>query len=79
MKSINASKLKATLLAVLDEVERTGEVVEIKKRGRVVAALVPPTRTARRPQDSLLGSVEITGDIVGPLGSASEWDAESER
>jgi prevent-host-death family protein len=37
---MTATEIKATLLAVLDRVA-TGEEVEITKRGRVVARLVP--------------------------------------
>ena len=39
--TMTATDIKATLLAVLDRVA-TGEEVEITKRGRVVARLVPP-------------------------------------
>ena len=39
-------RLKAHLKAVLREMERTGQVVEVTRRGRVVARLVP-VRPAR--------------------------------
>ena len=76
MRSLNASEFKAKCLAVLDDVDRTGESVTILKRGRVVARLVPATRSSRRrPQDSLAGTVEILGDIIRPVLPASAWDA----
>jgi prevent-host-death family protein len=34
MRVMKASEFKARCLAILDEVERTGEVVVISKRGR---------------------------------------------
>jgi prevent-host-death family protein len=77
MQVISASDLKARCLAVLDEVNRTGEPVTVTKRGRPIAQLVPVP-----PQDvagDLAGSVEILGDIVGPVVPATDWDAEDER
>jgi len=77
MRSMKASELKAKLLAVLDEVEKTGEPINITKRGRPVATLVSSIRGASaHPQDSLRGSVEIVGDIVSPVLSPADWDVE---
>lgn len=42
MRSIRASEFKAKCLAILDEVERTGETVTILKRGRAVAVCCRP-------------------------------------
>lgn len=41
-RTVTATELKATLLAVLDDVAR-GDEIEITKRGRPVARLVPVT------------------------------------
>jgi len=80
MRALNASEFKAKCLAVLDEVDRTGEPVTILKRGRPVARLVPaPRTTARRPQDTLAGTVEILGDILAPAVPASAWKANRRR
>jgi prevent-host-death family protein len=76
MRSIRASEFKAKCLAILDEVERTGEPVMILKRGRAVARLVPPTGEGKYPQDSLRGTVEILGDILEPVLPADAWEAE---
>jgi prevent-host-death family protein len=74
MRTITASDLKATCLALLDEVSRTGEPVTITKRGRPVARLVP----ARQPDGlaELGGTVEIVGDIIAPVLSPDAWEAE---
>jgi prevent-host-death family protein len=80
MRSLNAAEFKAKCLAVLDDVDRTGEPVTILKRGRPVARLIAATRSPRRyPQDDLVGSVEILGDIDGPVLSATTWAAERRR
>jgi prevent-host-death family protein len=77
MRSIRASEFKAKCLAILDEVERTGEPVTILKRGRPVARLLPPVpETGRYPQHALFGTVRILGDVVEPVLPAEDWDAE---
>jgi prevent-host-death family protein len=77
MRTVTASDLKATCLALLDEVNRTGEPVLITKRGRPIARL-GPVRQADGAAE-LAGTVEITGDIVAPALPADAWDAEGER
>ena len=79
MRSIRASEFKAKCLAILDEVEQTGEPVTILKRGRPVARLVPPELGQHKyPQHALFGTVEILGDVVEPVLPASDWEAESD-
>jgi prevent-host-death family protein len=71
MKQISASRFKARCLALLDEVAATGEQIEITKRGRAVARLVP----VEEPP-SLVGSVEFLVDddrLIAPIDI--EWDA----
>jgi len=77
MRSIRASEFKAKCLAILDEVEKTGEPVTILKRGKPVARLVPPTRgEGKYPQDSLKGTVTILGDVIEPVLPAEAWEVE---
>ena len=70
MKDIAISKFKATCLAVVEDVRRTGVPVRITRFGKPVAEVVPS-----RPKEgsSWLGcmrdSVEVHGDIVGPIGA----------
>ena len=78
MREIRASEFKAKCLAILDEVERTGEPVTILKRGRPVARLVPPAGQSKYPQHTLFGTVEVLGDILEPVLPASDWEAERE-
>ncbi len=78
MQEINASNFKTRCLAILDEVNRTGQPVTILKRGKPVAQLIPPTQPAERyPQQALSGSVKILGDIVEPVLAPEDWEAES--
>ncbi|MBY0277610.1 type II toxin-antitoxin system Phd/YefM family antitoxin [Candidatus Binatia bacterium] len=77
MRTIKASEFKARCLAILDEVERTGEPVIISKRGRAVAELIRP-RLARRerfPQDALRGTGRTVGDIIAPALPPEVWEA----
>jgi prevent-host-death family protein len=74
MKEIAISKFKATCLAVLEEVRRTGRPVRVTRFGKPVAEVVPPKAERKR---SLLGCMEgtgeIVGDIVGPIGAFDNW------
>ena len=75
MRTMNASEFKAKCLALLDEVAETGEHIMILKRGRAVAELVPSVSTDQRPpQESIMGTVEIVGDIVAPALPADAWE-----
>ena len=77
MKEVNAAEFKAKCLAILDEVAREGESVTILKRGKPVAQLIPPTpRVHQFPQQELMGSVSIFGDVISPTLPAEEWEAE---
>ena len=79
MKTIAASELKARLLAVLDEVEQTGEVIVVTKRGREVARLIGPAHSAEvHPQDELRGTVTEVGDVLAPVSRPEDWAALSE-
>jgi len=74
MREIAISKFKATCLAVLEDVRRTGAPIRVTRFGRPVADVSPASPQAAT---SWLGcardSVEITGDITGPAGAFSRW------
>jgi antitoxin (DNA-binding transcriptional repressor) of toxin-antitoxin stability system len=77
MESIPVSRFKATCLAVVHNVKRTGRPVLITRFGEPVAEVVPPRR--RAPGSAWLGSMagrtEITGDVVAPVVEAGDWAA----
>ena len=71
------SKFKATCLAVLERVRRTGRPILITRRGEPIAEVIPPRPPVR--ESGWLGSMAthatVTGDIVDPLVPAAEWEA----
>lgn len=77
MKEIAISKFKATCLAVLERVRKTGEPVLVTRFGQPVAKIHPPQEVAKpaRQFTDLGGTLQIHGDIVGPISDISEWDA----
>ncbi len=75
MKQIAISKFKATCLAVLERVRKTGEPVVITRFGQPVAEINPVGGVKRIRLGGGAGTMEILGDIVGPSGDISEWEA----
>jgi len=76
MESVPISKFKATCLALLDRVKRTGQTIIITRKGQPIAQVMPPP-VPEKPE-SWLGcfqaSGRILGDIVGPAMDAEEWE-----
>jgi prevent-host-death family protein len=79
MEQIPVSKFKATCLAVVQRVKRTGRPVLITRFGQPVAEVTPPRRRASRSDwlGSMAGRAETSGDIVGPVIDAESWAAMS--
>ena len=76
MEEISISKFKATCLAVIQKVKKTGEPVLITRFGHPLAQIIPPAAAKQtRKLGTLAGTVEIHGDIVGPITDISDWDA----
>jgi prevent-host-death family protein len=77
MESMAISKFKATCLATLERVRKTGRPVRVTRFGKPVADVVPPALA--RPQSgwvgSLRGSLVLDDDIVSPAGELADWDA----
>ena len=77
METIAISKFKATCLAVMERVRRTGEPVLVTRFGKPVALVGPPVPPGR-PADwlgAMSGRGEICGDLIGPVAELSEWEA----
>ncbi len=76
MDVIPISKFKATCLAVLDTVKRTGKPVLVTRHNRPIAVISPPPLPPRKA--SWLGSFgsrgRIVGDIVSPAIEECEWE-----
>lgn len=76
MRKISVSKFKATCLALLESVKKTGEPVLVTKRGAPLAQVLPPPPSSERKSwfGCLAGTVKVRGDIVEPLGT-EDWEA----
>jgi prevent-host-death family protein len=69
---IPAGRFKATCLAVMDAVHRTGEPVTVTKHGTPVVRVVPAAARGAAPLfGRLKGGVRIMGDLLAPLDV--EW------
>jgi len=75
MESIPVSKFKATCLAVVQRVKRTGRPVLITRFGQPIAEVVPPTRSATGEAwiGSMKGTARLIGDEVAPALEATRW------
>ncbi|MBM3790981.1 MAG: type II toxin-antitoxin system Phd/YefM family antitoxin [Acidobacteria bacterium] len=77
MQQISISDFKATCLAVLDRVKRTGQPILVTRRGEPIAQVIPPPPEAR-PQSWLgcmAGKATVVGDVVSPATEEVEWEA----
>ena len=74
VREIAISRFKATCLAVLEDVRRTGAPVRVTRFGHPVAEVIPACPVT---VSSWLGcakhSIEISGDITEPVGAFSRW------
>jgi prevent-host-death family protein len=76
MQEIAISKFKATCLAVLERVRKTGEPIVVTRFGQPIARIEPPTQSAKRIKlGGMAGTMTILGDIVGPISDISDWEA----
>jgi prevent-host-death family protein len=76
-RTIIASRFKATCLAVLDEVERTGRPVVVTKRGRPVVRVVPIEETGG-PRSTENSVRLLAEEDEAYFGTGDRWDAEQE-
>ncbi|MFH2009689.1 MAG: type II toxin-antitoxin system Phd/YefM family antitoxin [bacterium] len=77
MDTIAISKFKATCLAVLERVRRTGQPVLVTRRGEPVAQVVAPPHASpceRSAFGCMAGMAEELEDVVGPLPEG-DWEA----
>jgi len=77
MESMPVSKFKATCLAVVQRVRRSGRPVLLTRFGKPMAEIVP-ARSAARPQPwigSMKGRGEAVGDITQPVLDLDAWAA----
>ena len=73
MKEMPAGKFKEHCLAVMDEVQATGETVVVTKRGKPVAKVVPVETAKTSIFGFMAGDIRILGDIQSPVSPLSDW------
>ena len=77
MQSMPISKFKATCLAALERVRRTGRPLRITRFGKPIADIVPPAPPAVDPTwlGAMRGTAKIVGDITAPSSELASWNA----
>ncbi len=77
MDQMPISKFKATCLATLERVRRTGRPLRVTRFGKPMADIVPSAAEPARAEwlGSLRGSLKIEGDITVPSSELVTWDA----
>jgi prevent-host-death family protein len=75
MESMPISKFKATCLAALERVRRTGRPLRVTRFGKPIADIVParPEATSSDWLGSMQGTAKITGVISGPSSELVNW------
>lgn len=75
-ETISISQFKATCLAVLERVRRTGKPITVTKHGEPVADVVPTTPSAQRREwfGGMRHRGRIIGDIIGPAADPGDWE-----
>ena len=73
-ESMPISEFKATCLAVLDRVHRTGTPIIITRRGEPIAEVIPPSTASAADGwlGTMRGTATIEGDLVSP--ASAEWE-----
>jgi antitoxin (DNA-binding transcriptional repressor) of toxin-antitoxin stability system len=75
MKEISVTEFRTHCSRLIWEVSKTKQPIRIMRRGQAVAEVHPPLPRARDWIGSMKDSIEIVGDIVGPAGEESDWEA----
>lgn len=62
---VSATEFKAKCLALLDEVEETGQTITVTKRGKPVATVGPLAKKAwKSPAGAWAGLIEIPDEVL---------------
>jgi antitoxin (DNA-binding transcriptional repressor) of toxin-antitoxin stability system len=77
MDSMAISQFKATCLAALERVRKTGRPLRVTRFGKPIAEIRPPTPApaTRNWLGARRATGKILGDIVGPTGDLVTWKA----
>jgi prevent-host-death family protein len=80
MKEIGISEFRVKCSAIIDRVRKTRQPIRVTRLGKPLAEIVPPSpaKPAARRLGGMVGTGLILGDIVGPTGSLTDWNAAAE-
>lgn len=75
--TIAISEFKATCLAVLERVRRTGSPIIVTRRGEPIAEVIPPSIASAGDGwlGAMRGTAVIVGDLVSPASASADWEA----
>jgi antitoxin (DNA-binding transcriptional repressor) of toxin-antitoxin stability system len=75
MDTMPISKFKATCLAALERVRKTGRPLRVTRFGKAIADISPPQIDRDGPSwlGSCAGTATIVGDLIEPV--PADWDA----
>jgi hypothetical protein len=74
MKSVSVSEFKSGCIAILKQVQKTGQPLVVTWRGQPLAEVRPPREELPAVKlGHLKGAVTIRGDLVHP-DWAADWD-----
>ncbi len=71
METISVSKFKATCLSVLEDVKNQKKKIQITKRGKPIAEIIPVEH--QKKDIPLKDTVTFMGDIISPV-SEDDWE-----
>ncbi|MHB8492233.1 MAG: type II toxin-antitoxin system Phd/YefM family antitoxin [Solirubrobacteraceae bacterium] len=76
MDSMSISSFKATCLAELERVRRTGRPLLVTRRGEPVAQIIPPPlpQATESAFGAMRGKAEELADVVAPVADG-DWEA----
>ena len=76
METVSVSKFKATCLALLERVRRTGQPILVTRRGQPLAQVLPPPPQERdlRWLGTLARTGRVVGDVISPAIDESQWE-----
>ena len=71
-RTVSATEFKTHCLALMDEVQQSGEEIVITKHGKPVARVLPAERASGDLIGALRGRIRVNGDIQT---TGLKWDA----
>ncbi len=73
MKQIAAAQFKAQCLAIMNQVQQSGEPVVITKHGKPVVQVIPAKKDVDDIFGYMAGKAKIVGDIMNTV-PAEDWN-----